>query len=739
MQEKRNERREGATWDIRLEGATIASELMEVDDATKKMAYQKEYQSMIDSISLDAETFTHHVPAYQILAQQGDVEAEEAMHLVHTSQSLQRAKDSLAALPSNAESEEFESEDSQSTRDESVSGIPDFLFNTKTPYSDFNVEIMRQYQSARAEHQSADPQRKVVLQHVMASLKLQKMQMLIHRSSFEEVKTQVRDVKIDLDSRLEQLAPTATQKVLQKRFIKEDSLAKSVQQLTTRVEKMESQMEQFLHHQTLQTQLLEKLVAAPTPTQTLDANKKGEKVVEAVATTSQIKISERGEAASKGEQQPTIVVNPQEFIVKASPSKSKALPVALFEEFDLSNMSEEEKLARIEALQKMKEESNERIMRSERLINASIVSNLFSSQTSAPTISTTILKLLTQELVAPTFYDAEPSCVKEFEPFIKTRAYSPPKANGKNKLQLDFPFPKNEEEKLMGKKIKEFKENNNKSVRDWVAVIFRNGKVLHISNSHPRFVEAKREETSRLLREAHPGTEFLNENSEEKQARLAQELMDEMDREEREPEELPKPVKRKGGSKPRLKKRTKRPFSPQEDTRETSGTQFPFQIPQEVINPSVNFHEEKIVPKEEPVEFDKIEVPKFLLESTQKKRTSRKQILKGPILVSKVPSIVKQSAVENKEDYIYQAEIEEYSGINLFLDEVSEVRGIDKFNHLPERLAFVYKGGKQRTWPLQKVLGENYHILTKVFSSIKRSTGFSKVAKGEILKRIEQI
>lgn len=126
--------------------------------------------------------------------------------------------------------------------------------------------------------------------------------------------------------------------------------------------------------------------------------------------------------------------------------------VALSEEF------EEEKLVKIEALQKMKEESNERIMRTERLINASIVSTLFFSQTSAPTISTTILKVLTPAIVAPTFYDAEPSYVKEFEPSIKTRAYSPPKANGKNKLQLDLPFPKNDEEKLMGKQIKEFKE-----------------------------------------------------------------------------------------------------------------------------------------------------------------------------------------------------------------------------------------------------------------------------------------
>ena len=362
MQEKRDERREGTTGDIRVEGAAIASESMKANDALKEMEYQREYQSMVDSISLDAETFTHPVSAYQIMAQQGNVEAEEAMHLVHTSQSLQRAKESLAALPSSADSEEFgesEEEDSQNINEEipidrDASDLPDWLFSTNTTYRDFNVEVLKQYQSAKSEHDSADPQRKAVLQQVMASLKLDKMQMVINRISLEEVKTQIQDVKISVDSRIEQLAPTTTQKVLHQRMIKEDSLAKSVQHLTVRVDKIESQMEEFLYNQKLQTQLLEKLVAAPTATQTLDANKKGEKVVEAVATPSQNLNFGGREAASEGEQQPAIVVNPQFFVVKASPSKTKTPTAPLSGEFDFSNLTGEEIEARIEALRKQK-------------------------------------------------------------------------------------------------------------------------------------------------------------------------------------------------------------------------------------------------------------------------------------------------------------------------------------------------------------------------------------------------
>lgn len=233
----------------------------------------------------------------------------------------------------------------------------------------------------------------------------------------------------------------------------------------------------------------------------------------------------------------------------------------------LSEISDGERQARIEALEKTNKEANERILRTERMINASIVSTLFSTQSSAPTISTTILKVLTPEIVAPTFYDAEPSNVKEFEPYIRTRAYSPPKANGKNKLQLDFPFPKDDDEKQMGKTIKEFKEKTNKSVRDWMAVKIRNEKVLNISNSHPRFVEAKREETSKLLREAHPSEENQYENSDEKQARLAQELMDEVEDEMREPEEVPK-----SKTKRRVKSNARRHVSPEIVRRETVGS-----------------------------------------------------------------------------------------------------------------------------------------------------------------------
>ncbi|MGI4673542.1 hypothetical protein ACR2XN_29185, partial [Klebsiella pneumoniae] len=50
-----------------------------------------------------AETFTHHVPAYQILAGQSNQEAERSLGLVYTEHSILKAKEAINALPSPGE------------------------------------------------------------------------------------------------------------------------------------------------------------------------------------------------------------------------------------------------------------------------------------------------------------------------------------------------------------------------------------------------------------------------------------------------------------------------------------------------------------------------------------------------------------------------------------------------------------------------------------------------------------
>ena len=65
-------------------------------------------------------------------------------------------------------------------------------------------------------------------------------------------------------------------------------------------------------------------------------------------------------------------------------------------------------------------------------------------------------------------------------------------------------------------------------------------------------------------------------------------------------------------------------------------------------------------------------------------------------------TLTKSQPTVNKGDLLYICDIKEFSEINLYLDELEEVRGIDARRHLPERLVFKYKGGKEVTWPLHR-------------------------------------
>ena len=99
MQEYRENERKVGTEAIRVDPA-IASESMIVNDAEKGRQFQQHYKAEIDNISLDADTFTHPVSAYQMLAAQGNVEAEQTLNIVHTSESLQRDKAAVNRMPS---------------------------------------------------------------------------------------------------------------------------------------------------------------------------------------------------------------------------------------------------------------------------------------------------------------------------------------------------------------------------------------------------------------------------------------------------------------------------------------------------------------------------------------------------------------------------------------------------------------------------------------------------------------
>ena len=108
IQEHREIERNTGTDAIRE--AAIASESMDVNEAEKERLFQQHYKAEIESISLDADTFTHPVSAYQILAAQGNEGAERLLNLVHTTESMLKDKAAINQMPSVADddlSEEF--------------------------------------------------------------------------------------------------------------------------------------------------------------------------------------------------------------------------------------------------------------------------------------------------------------------------------------------------------------------------------------------------------------------------------------------------------------------------------------------------------------------------------------------------------------------------------------------------------------------------------------------------------
>lgn len=153
--------------------------------------------------------------------------------------------------------------------------------------------------------------------------------------------------------------------------------------------------------------------------------------------------------------------------------------------------------------------------------------------------------------------------------------------------------------------------------------------------------------------------------------------------------------------KPLVKRITNRPVSPELVVQvETTLPQPTIPQPQpqtsqqstQTTNPYANNIEDIIKP--EPMKFDfdinSLEFSKFRI-SLERKKTRRTR--KPParlIQILEVPQIAKEPSKKDTE--IYVVDIEEFSDVNLFLDELSEVRCMGPSARLPGRLVFTYKG-----------------------------------------------
>ncbi|KAL8155478.1 hypothetical protein AgCh_000751 [Apium graveolens] len=215
------------------------------------------------------------------------------------------------------------------------------------------------------------------------------------------------------------------------------------------------------------------------------------------------------------------------------------------------------------------------------------------------------------------------SCIKspKDEIIMKPRV-NYPKLSLKNPLDTVYETPKPDEKKLLSRSIAFYKDPADSASKKRIAKIFRNGKEICVP--------------SEIIESQDPKKQV---EQQKKSPRI---------------KELAKRTKRKLDI---VDKELENQF-PKESTSTTTQASKPSVIFEDikVVDPYRNIHGEPIVPKDELIEWENIPIPDFNL----------------PILSK--PKRTKSRAVKK-----------EFSDLNLYLDKLDEVRGIDAYRNLPER------------------------------------------------------
>ena len=157
------------------------------------------------------------------------------MHLVHTTQSMQRAKEALANLPLGA-GEDF----SYDTESESVEDlgegpsttaegpIPSWMTNTSVTHTELEDLFVAQYQDAHHKSLTASSTQKVIYQQIMDSLKLQRIHYLQTKEEVGSIKESIQSTKDTLERRLDEKLPHQLVHIL-KTIIQEIKMPQAVQ------------------------------------------------------------------------------------------------------------------------------------------------------------------------------------------------------------------------------------------------------------------------------------------------------------------------------------------------------------------------------------------------------------------------------------------------------------------------------------------------------------------------------
>ena len=240
----------------------------------------------------------------------------------------------------------------------------------------------------------------------------------------------------------------------------------------------------------------------------------------------------------------------------------------------------------------------------------------------------------------------------------------------------------------MGQEINSYKESADEALKAHFSIIHREGQKLFIGTGHLYYYFAKAEEAARECERGERESQLVLNTEIEVEERYAIELMQELEAELGEEKKGEKVNKELVTKKPRLKARTRMPMEAkirEEDLAKVSKRTSPIKG-NVVVRPDVNFFEEPIIPKEEPIDCSNIPLQFFLIEKEDPPQKKRK--IKARKMVN-APNPAKEP--EKKDDYLFITNIEEFSEFDLQLNDLVEVNGIDATSRLPERLVFVYR------------------------------------------------
>lgn len=152
------------------------------------------------------------------------------LNLVHTTTSMQRAKDAITAMPTKADddvdypsggSEDFfgdEDDDDEGLTDiggeagpSSNSNIPSWVFSKECDEQHFKSTLFQIIQQTQTAHNaSTNANTKKLLQAHLNSLQLHKIQSLQHDLEMCALKTEISQVKQDVSERLDVKFPNTT-------------------------------------------------------------------------------------------------------------------------------------------------------------------------------------------------------------------------------------------------------------------------------------------------------------------------------------------------------------------------------------------------------------------------------------------------------------------------------------------------------------------------------------------------